>query len=135
MSSANKFDDIVEAICIVFPDGSTRFVPSDSDAVKESVDDWFKCNPSYKRRGITMGCVSVRMPRKDYARRVRREMADVESMLRRSINALRPFAAMDRADVDLDEIALTRGTSSDMTIITSGDFRRASDVLDGIGDV
>lgn len=43
--------------------------------------------------------------------------------------ALRPFAQMDRSGCDLSEIACERGVASDLTIITSGDFRRASDVL------
>ena len=41
-------------------------------------------------------------------------------------NALLPFARMDRPDCNLNETASVRGTASDMTIITSGDFRNAA---------
>ena len=41
-------------------------------------------------------------------------------------NALLPFARMDRPDCDLNETASVRGTASDTTIITSGDFRNAA---------
>ena len=43
--------------------------------------------------------------------------------------ALRPFAEMDRPGCDLKELACSRGIASDMTIITSKDFRRAAEVL------
>lgn len=43
--------------------------------------------------------------------------------------ALRTFAAMDRPDCDLSEWACSRGIASDMTILTSRDFRQAADAL------
>lgn len=45
--------------------------------------------------------------------------------------ALECFAAMDRPGdhVNLDEPACVRGIASDLTMITSRDFRRASEVL------
>ena len=43
--------------------------------------------------------------------------------------ALQPFADMDREDCDLNETACTRGTASDMTILTSADFRYAAEVI------
>lgn len=42
---------------------------------------------------------------------------------------LRRFAAMDRPDCDLAELACSRGVASDMTILVSRDFRRAAEVL------
>lgn len=45
------------------------------------------------------------------------------------IDALRPFAEMDREGCDLHEIACERGVASDLTIITSGDFRHATEAL------
>ena len=36
------------------------------------------------------------------------------------------FAEMDRENGDLNEVACQRGTASDLTILTSGDFRRAA---------
>lgn len=36
---------------------------------------------------------------------------------------------MDRPDCDLSEVACMRGTASDLTLITSGDFRKAADAL------
>lgn len=44
-------------------------------------------------------------------------------------SALLPFADMDREGCDLTEIACQRGTASDITILTSADFRRAAEVL------
>lgn len=44
--------------------------------------------------------------------------------------ALKPFAAMDRPNCDLNEIACHRGVASDMTILTSADFRRAAEALE-----
>lgn len=44
---------------------------------------------------------------------------------------LRPFAAMDRPGCDLSEVACERGTASDLTVITSSDFRKAAEVLEG----
>jgi hypothetical protein len=46
--------------------------------------------------------------------------------------ALRPFAKMDRPDCELDELACSRGTASDRTLIDSRDFRRAAEALDGV---
>lgn len=43
--------------------------------------------------------------------------------------ALAPFAAMDRDGCDLDELVLQRGVASDMTIITSREFREANAAL------
>ena len=56
--------------------------------------------------------------------------------LKEMIEALRPFAKMDREGCNLDELACVRGTASSMTIITSEDFRRARLVLEKylIGD-
>ena len=44
-------------------------------------------------------------------------------------SALLPFAEMDRENGDLNEVACQRGTASDLTILTSGDFRRAAVVF------
>lgn len=46
--------------------------------------------------------------------------------------ALEPFAAMDRTTCDLKEYACVRGIASDMTVITSGDFRNAAKVLEAL---
>ena len=47
------------------------------------------------------------------------------------LDVLRPFEEMDRTyNNNLDEIACTRGCSSDMTIITSNDFRKAKELCD-----
>lgn len=43
--------------------------------------------------------------------------------------ALKPFADMDRDGCRLDEIACKRGVASDMTIITSQDFRNAKTAI------
>lgn len=43
--------------------------------------------------------------------------------------ALEPFANMDRENCNLDEIACDRGHKSDMTIITSRNFRNATTAL------
>lgn len=43
--------------------------------------------------------------------------------------ALEPFARMHREGSDPNEHACVRGTSSDMTVITSGDFKRAFDLM------
>jgi hypothetical protein len=43
--------------------------------------------------------------------------------------ALRPFATMHRIGSDPSEVACQRGTASDLTIITSGDFQRAYEAL------
>jgi hypothetical protein len=42
---------------------------------------------------------------------------------------LLPFADMDREHCDLNEVACTRGTASDITILTSANFRRAAEVF------
>lgn len=44
-------------------------------------------------------------------------------------SALLPFADMDREHCDLNQVACKRGTASDITILTSADFRRATEVL------
>jgi hypothetical protein len=43
--------------------------------------------------------------------------------------ALKTFAAMDREGCDLNETACTRGVGMDLTIITSADFRKASEAI------
>ena len=43
---------------------------------------------------------------------------------------LAPFAAMYRPNTDLKEVACQRGTASDLTIITSGDFAVAAELVD-----
>lgn len=44
--------------------------------------------------------------------------------------ALKPFAAMDRPDCDLNEIVARRGTGYDATQILSADFRIAHHALE-----
>ena len=44
-------------------------------------------------------------------------------------STLLPFAEMDRENGDLNEVACQRGMASDLTILTSGDFRRAAVVF------
>jgi len=56
-------------------------------------------------------------------------MIEVDEIL----SVLRPFAEMDREDterlkIDMDELACSRGIASDMTIITSNDFRKAKEL-------
>jgi len=51
------------------------------------------------------------------------------SQLERLRSTLLPFAEMDRENGDLNEVACQRGTASDLTILTSGDFRRAAVVF------
>ena len=51
------------------------------------------------------------------------------NLLDKAIEALRPFAAMHREGCDPNEVACKRGTASDMTMLTSSDFQRASKVL------
>lgn len=46
--------------------------------------------------------------------------------------ALEPFALMDRAGCDLNELACRRGVASDQTVLFSRDFRRAADALRGV---
>lgn len=53
----------------------------------------------------------------------------LEERIARLEKALKPFAEMDREDCDLQETACRRGTASDLTILTSGDFRTAKEVL------
>jgi hypothetical protein len=54
--------------------------------------------------------------------------------IKRLVEALTPFARMDReGGVDLEEVACQRGTASDLTIITSADFRKANEALDEVG--
>jgi hypothetical protein len=48
------------------------------------------------------------------------------STLKQLRSTLLPFAEMDRENGDLNEVACQRGTASDLTILTSGDFRRAA---------
>ena len=59
-----------------------------------------------------------------------------EQKIRQLAKALAPFAKMDRGgeSIDLFEVACTRGTASDLTTLTSGDFRRATEVLQEIQD-
>jgi hypothetical protein len=47
----------------------------------------------------------------------------------RICDALKPFADMHRKDCDLNETALQRGTSSDLTVLTSRDFETAFNLL------
>ncbi len=57
-------------------------------------------------------------------------MTDQER-INKLVEALEPFAKMDRdvEGVDLGEVACQRGVASDLTLIDSQDFRRASEVL------
>jgi len=56
-------------------------------------------------------------------------MTDREK-IKRLRRALKPFALMDReGEVKADEVACWRGASSDVTIITSQDFRKAAETL------
>ncbi|KKL19332.1 hypothetical protein LCGC14_2466540 [marine sediment metagenome] len=59
-----------------------------------------------------------------------------EKKIRQLVKALAPFAKMDRGgeDADLFEVVCQRGTASDLTLLTSGDFRRATEVLHEIED-
>lgn len=50
--------------------------------------------------------------------------------LLRIIRVLRPFAEMDREGCELDEQTCARGTASDLTILTSRNFRHARTLLD-----
>lgn len=52
-----------------------------------------------------------------------------EAKLSAARGALRPFADMDREGCDLREQACERGVGSDMTILTSQDFRKAKEAL------
>ncbi len=57
-------------------------------------------------------------------------MTDQEK-INKLVEALEPFAQMDRdvEGVNLQEVACQRGVASDLTLITSQDFRRAAEVL------
>lgn len=60
-----------------------------------------------------------------------------EKKIRQLIKALTPFAKMDRegeGTIAFDEVACQRGTASDLTILTSGDFRRAAEVIREVED-
>jgi len=48
-----------------------------------------------------------------------------DTLLGHATRALQPFADMDREECDLTEVACERGVASDLTIITSRDFREA----------
>lgn len=54
-------------------------------------------------------------------------------VLRRFRDALLPFALMHRVGSDPEELACVRGASSDMTVLTSGDFENAFALLLDIG--
>ena len=60
------------------------------------------------------------------------EIADLKDQNNALRDALKPFAAMDRPDCDLSELSCQRGIASDMTIITSRDFRNARAALSGV---
>lgn len=51
-----------------------------------------------------------------------------DQLLQDTDGVLRAFAEMDREDCDLAETACMRGTASDLTIITSNDFRKAANL-------
>lgn len=57
-----------------------------------------------------------------------------DGLRERIFKALRPFALMDRSDSDPTELACVRGTASDMTVLTSGDFSEAFSLLCDLGD-
>ena len=57
------------------------------------------------------------------------EIARLKAENERLVKALEPFALMHRDDCDLNEIALTRGTASDMTVLCSRDFKKAKELL------
>ncbi len=55
---------------------------------------------------------------------------NTEQEIHQLVKALEPFARMDRGgNQDLQELACQRGTASDLTILTSADFRRAAEAL------
>lgn len=60
---------------------------------------------------------------------VANERERIERGIKTLSEALQPFAEMDREGGDLSEVACQRGTASDLTIITSADFRRARAAL------
>lgn len=57
-------------------------------------------------------------------------MTDQEK-INKLVEALEPFSRMDREGdhINLQELACQRGAASDLTIITSEDFRRAAKIL------
>lgn len=57
-------------------------------------------------------------------------LAAAQERDRKLREALRPFADMHRDGCDLNEISCVRGHASDMTILRSGDFKRAADALE-----
>lgn len=64
------------------------------------------------------------------ANRLMDEVERLECIHQKAINALKPFAKMDREECDLAEIACSRGTASDLTLLRSADFRLAREVYD-----
>lgn len=57
---------------------------------------------------------------------------NAEQKVSKLLAALEPFARMDRTGRDVvsfDEVACQRGVASDLTILTSGDFRKAAQVI------
>lgn len=56
---------------------------------------------------------------------------NAQQKIKKLTQALQPFAEMDREGehINLSELACQRGIASDMTIITSEDFRRAAEIL------
>jgi hypothetical protein len=58
-----------------------------------------------------------------------KELARLKAENKELVGALEPFALMHRDDCDLNEIALTRGHASDMTVLCSRDFEKANEVL------
>ena len=57
---------------------------------------------------------------------------DIEQKVHKLIGALEPFARMDREGrniIGFEALACQRGIASDLTVLTSGDFRRAAEVL------
>lgn len=61
--------------------------------------------------------------------RLRRRVGELEAEVEALRAALVPFAEMHRESSAPDELACQRGTASDMTVLKSGDFARAAEVL------
>lgn len=57
-----------------------------------------------------------------------------DSLRQRVFKVLRPFALMERIGSDPEELACVRGTASDMTVLTSGNFHEIFDLLENVAE-
>ena len=116
------------ALAFIAENVNEKYVPTVVDALRSRIDS-LETDIASKKRLLPSLIQEGKLIELQRAMEAEAEAARLRSENEVLVAALRPFAEMDRADCNLNEVACRRGAASDLTIITSGDFRRAAEAL------